>query len=143
MFSSISMNNQECRIRPQIDNINSKYSIFFPFSIKTSKCSASCNDINNPDTKLRVPNVVKNLNVKVFNLMSRSKTHEARYIEWHETCKYKCRLDGSVCDNKQRWNDDKCRYECKELINKAYVVRDLFGILVIVNVINHMMLVSI
>ena len=79
------MNNQECRIRPQIDNINSKYSIFFPFSIKTSKCSGSCSDINNPDTKLRVPNVVKNLNVKVFNLMSRRKTHEARYIEWHET----------------------------------------------------------
>ena len=137
------MSNQECRIRPQIDNIDSKYSIFFPFSIKTSKCSGSCSDINNPDTKLRVPNVVKNLNVKVFNLMSRSKTHEARYIEWHETCKYKCRLDGSVCDNKQRWNDDKCRYECKELINKAYVVRDLFGISVIVNVINHVMLVSI
>ena len=137
------MNNQECRIRPQIDNIGSKYSIFFPFSIKISKCSGSCSDINNPDTKLRVPNVVKSLNVKVFNLMSRSKTHEARYIEWHETCKYKCRLDGSVCDNKQRWNDDKCRYECKELINKAYVVRYLFGIPVIVNVINHVMLVSI
>ena len=137
------MNNQVCTVRPQIDNINSKYSIFFPFSIETSKCRGSCNDINNPDTKLRVPNVVKNLNVKVFNLMSRSKTHEARYIEWHETCKYKCRLDGSVCDNKQRWNDDKCRYECKELINKAYVVRYLFGIPVIVNVINHVMLVSI
>ena len=137
------MSNQVCTVRPQIDNINGKYSIFFPFSIETSKCSGSCNDINNPDTKLRVPNVVKNLNVKVFNLMSRSKTHEARYIEWHETCKYKCRLDGSVCDNKQRWNDDKCRYECKELINKAYVVRYLFGIPVIVNVINHVMLVSI
>ena len=137
------MNNQVCTVRPQIDNINGKYSIFFPFSIETSKCRGSCNDINNPDTKLRVPNVVKSLNVKVFNLMSRSKTHEARYIEWHETCKYKCRLDGSVCDNKQRWNDDKCRYECKELINKAYVVRYLFGIPVIVNVINHVMLVSI
>ena len=137
------MNNQVCTVRPQIDNINCKYSIFFPFSIETSKCRGSCNDINNPDTKLRVPNVVKSLNVKVFNLMSRSKTHEARYIEWHETCKYKCRLDGSVCDNKQRWNDDKCRYECKELINKAYVVRYLFGIPVIVNVINHVMLVSI
>ena len=34
-------------------------------------------------------------------------------------CKCKCRSDGSVCNNKQRWNHDKCRCECKELINKG------------------------
>ena len=33
-------------------------------------------------------------------------------------CKYKCRLDTSVCNNKQRWNEDKCKCECKELIDK-------------------------
>ena len=47
-----------------------------------------------------IPDVIKNLNVKVFNLMSR--TNEARHIKWLETCKYKCRLDASVCNNKQR-----------------------------------------
>ena len=62
-----------------------------------------------------VPDVVKNLNVKVFNLMSR--TNETRHIEWHKTCKCKRRLDGSACNNKQRCNDDKCRCECKELID--------------------------
>ena len=36
----------------------------------------------------------KNLNVKVFNSMSR--TNETRHIEWHETCSCKCRLDASV-----------------------------------------------
>ena len=64
LLSCISMNNQECRIRPQIVNINSKESIFFPFSIKTSKCSSSCNNINNSHAKLCVPDIVKNLNVK-------------------------------------------------------------------------------
>ena len=34
-------------------------------------------------------------------------------------CKFKCRSSTSVCNNKQRWNDDKCRYECKELIDKG------------------------
>ena len=48
-----------------------------------------------------------------------SRTNETRHIEWHETCKCKCRLDASVCNNKQRWNDDKCRCECKELIDKG------------------------
>ena len=40
-------------------------------------------------------------------------------IEWHKTCKCKCRLDASVCNNKQKWNEDKCRCDCKELINKG------------------------
>ena len=62
-------------------------------------------------------NVVKIINVKVFNLMLR--TNKTRRIEYHETCKCKCRLDVSVCNNKQRWNKDKCRCECKDFIDKG------------------------
>ena len=90
------------------------------------------------------PDVTKDLNVKVFNLMSR--TNETIHIEWHETYKCKCRLDASLCNNKQRWNNDKCSCECKELIDKGiYAIKDLFGILVImsVNQINQVILVSI
>ena len=47
------------------------------------------------------------------------RTNEKRHIKWHETCKCKIRLDASVCNNKQRWNNDKCRCECKELIYKG------------------------
>ena len=79
----VSLNNQECKVRPGIVNINSKESVFYPFSIRTSKYSGSCNNINDPYAKLCVPDVVKNLNVKVFNLMSR--TNETRHVEWHET----------------------------------------------------------
>ena len=89
------------------------------------------------------PDVVKKINLKVFNLISR--TNETRYIKLNETCKYKCRLDASACNNKQRWNEDKCRCECKELIDKAVGIKDLLGILVTVNVnaINHWMLENI
>ena len=97
--------------------VNSDEPVFFPFSIKKSKCSGSCNNIYDPYAEMCVSDVVKNLNVKVFNLMPR--TNETRYIEWHETCKCKCTLDGSICNNKQRWNDDKCRCECKALIDKG------------------------
>ena len=123
-LSCISMNNQECRVRPQIVNVNSDEPVFFPFSIKTSKCSGICNNISDPYAKICVPDVVKNLNVKVFNLMSR--TNETRHIKWHEMCKCKCRLDASVCNNKQRWNDDKCRRECKELIDKGVCDKGFF-----------------
>ena len=99
LLSCISMNNQECKVRPWIVNLHRDEPVFFPFSIKTSKCSGSCNNINNPYAKLCVFDVIKNLNVKVFNLMSR--TNETRHAEWHETCKCNCRLDGSVCNNRQ------------------------------------------
>ena len=46
---------------------------------------------------LCVPDVVKSIGVKVFNLMSR--TNEARHMGWYETCRCKCRLNASVCNN--------------------------------------------
>ena len=69
---------------------NNNEPVFYPFSIKVNECTESCNNINNLDAKLRVPDVVKYINVKVFNLMSFS--NPTRHIEWHETCKYKRRL---------------------------------------------------
>ena len=104
-------------LRPEIININSNEPLFYPYRVKVNKCSGSCNNINDPCSKLCVPDVVKNMNVKVFNLMSI--TNETRHIKWHETCECKCRIDASVCNNKQHWNNDKCRYECKELIEKV------------------------
>ena len=56
------------------------------------------------------------MNIKAFNLASR--TNETRYISWQETCACKCRLDASLCNNKQRWNGDKCKCQCKKLIDK-------------------------
>ena len=64
----ISMNNQECKIRPQIVHVNSEEPVFFPFSIKTSKCSDSCNNVIDPYAQLCVPDIIKNLNVRAFNV---------------------------------------------------------------------------
>ena len=73
------MSNQECKRRLQVIDINGDEPVFFPFSIETSKCSGSCNNINYPHAKICVPDVVKNLNVRVFNLMPR--TNETKFIE--------------------------------------------------------------
>ena len=116
-FKCVSMTNQEYKLRSQIVNVNSYEPLFYPISIKTSKCSGNCNNINNPYANICVPGVVKILDVKVFNLMSRP--NESRHIEWHETWKCKCRLDTTTGHNKQRWNNNKCRCECKELIDKG------------------------
>ena len=55
----ISMKNQECKTRPQVVNVNGDEPVFFPFSIKTSKYSGSCNNINHPYARIWVPDVVK------------------------------------------------------------------------------------
>ena len=57
------MSNQICKTRPEIINVNSNNPVFFSFSIKTSKCSRNCNNINDPYAKICVPEVVKDLNV--------------------------------------------------------------------------------
>ena len=78
----VSMNNQECRIKPEIIIFNSNEAIFYPYNIEVNKCSASCNNINDPYSKLSVPDLDKNINVKVFNLMSR--TNETRHkMAWN------------------------------------------------------------
>ena len=110
----ISMKNRECKVRPQIINININIILililiinininnpmFYPFSIKVNKCSGNCNDINDPYARICVPDVIKDVNVKVFNLIPR--TNETRFIEWHEQCKCTCRLDAIICNNKQK-----------------------------------------
>ena len=73
------MSNQACKARLKIINVNSNNPMFYPFSIKISKCSGSCNNINDPNARICVPDTIKNLNVKVFNLMSR--TTETRHIQ--------------------------------------------------------------
>ena len=75
----LSMNNQECKIRLEIMDINSNERLFYPYIVKISKCSGSCNNVKDPYVKLCAPDVVKKINVKVFNLMSR--TNDTRHIK--------------------------------------------------------------
>ena len=83
-LSCISLKNQECKVRPKIVDINSNNPIFYPFGVKMNKFSGNCNNIDDSYAKICVPDTVKDLNVKVFNLMS--KNNETRFIKWHETC---------------------------------------------------------
>ena len=108
----VSIKNQECKGREVI--INNEY-MLYPFSIKVNRCNVDCNNINNPYSRVCVPNVIKNITAKVFDLVSwKNKTKQ---IKWHESCKCVCRLDPIVCNNKQKWNKDKCRGEC--LVDKT------------------------
>ena len=77
-----------------------------------NKCSGSCDTINNPMAQLCVPGIVKRVNMKVYNFLMR--LNETRSVLWHESCKCVCKLNSSVCNNKQIWNSDTCRCDCNE-----------------------------
>ena len=62
--------------------------------------------------KMCVPNVIKRVNMKVYNFLMR--LNETRNVLWHESCKCVCRLNSSVCNSKQIWNSDTCRCDCNE-----------------------------
>ena len=111
------MKNEECKVRSEIISINSNNPMFYPFSIKVNKCCGNCNNINDSYARICAPDIIKDLNVKVFNLLTR--TNETRNIKWHEKYKWICRLDKIICNNKQKLNKDKCKRECKELIDKG------------------------
>ena len=105
--NSLLLKNQECKVRNVI--IDNDY-MTFPYKIKVDKCVGSCNDKENPYFKVCLLDVVKNISVKNFDLISKKSV--LRNISFHQSCKCGCLLDEKVCNNKQKWNKDKCRCEC-------------------------------
>ena len=110
----LSVINQKCMSRPKILDLNEGVgeALFYPYNVLVNKCSGSCNTLDDPMAKMCVPNIIKNVNVKVYNFLMR--LNEARNVLWHESCKCVCRLNSSVCNSKQIWNSDTCSCDCNE-----------------------------
>ena len=106
--------NQKCMPRPKILNVNEGIgeALFYPYNVLVNKSSGSCDTLDNPMSKICVPKIIKNVNMKVYNFLMR--LNETRNVLWHESCKCVCKLNSSVCNNKQIWNSDTCRGDCNE-----------------------------
>ena len=39
--------------------------------------------------------------------------NELKTLTKHISCECKCKFSGSKCNSNQKWNNDKCRCECK------------------------------
>ena len=110
----LSVVNQKCMPRPKILDVNEGVAeaLFYPHNVLVNKCSGSCDTLDDPIAKLCVPNVIKKVNMKVYNFLMR--LNETRNVLWHESCKCVCRLDSSVCNSKQISNTDTCSCDCNE-----------------------------
>ena len=123
----VSVINRKCMPRPKILDVNEGVgeALFYPYNVLVNKCSGSCDTINDPMARLCVPNIIKRINMKVYNFLMR--LNDTRNVLWHESCKCVCKLNSSVCNKKQIWNSDTCRYDCNEgfagimTYNKGYM----------------------
>ena len=65
----VSVVNQEYMPRPKILNVNEGIgeALFYPYNVLVNKCSGSCDTLDNPMSKICVPKIIKNVNMKVYN----------------------------------------------------------------------------
>ena len=113
LIKRVSLIKQSFQTRPKVVNINSDKTFFYPFPVSVKKCGLNSNTIDDPYGRVCFPNIVRNMNVKVFNLMSG--VNETRFLAQHESCECKSGLNESICYSKQKWNRHERRCECKEL----------------------------
>ena len=97
------LKNQECSVKKVI--VDNDY-LTFPYKIKVDKCIGGCNNKDNPYFKVCLPDSVKNISVKSFDLISQKTVF--KNISFHQPCK---------CGCLQRLNKEKCRCECLKIKN--------------------------
>ena len=111
----VSVINRKCMPRPKILDVSEGVgeALFYLYNVLVNKVSGNCNTLGDPMAKMCVSNIIKRVNMKVYNFLMR--LNETHNVLWHESCKCVCRLNSSVCNSKmQIWNSDTCRCDCNE-----------------------------
>ena len=121
----VSLSNQKCKIQPTlIDIYLNEYSQeldHYPFAVKLGRCAGSCNTLNDLSNKVCVPNKTEDLNIQVFNMITR--IDKSKILTKHTSCKCKCKFDGRKHNSNQKWNVDV------SVKNIIYLKKIILGIL--------------
>ena len=105
----VSVVNQKCMPRPKILDVNEGVgeALFYPYNVLVNKSSGSCNTLENPVVKICVPNVIKRVNMQVYNFL--------KQIWNSDTCRCDCNEDfaGIInCAKGYTWNPSTCECQC-------------------------------
>ena len=138
----VSLTNQNFEIQPTVINLNpNEYSQelhYYPFEVKLDRCLGSNNTLNDLSNKVCVPNKTNDLNIHVFNKTNDLNIHvfnmitginESEILIKHISCECKCKFDGKKRNSYQKWNNDKCQYERKNLKKVICAKKIIFAIL--------------
>ena len=72
--------------------------------VNLDRCNGSCNTLDDPSSRIFVSNKAENVNIKVFNMITR--VNESKTLTKHISCE--CKFDGRKCNPNQTWNNNKC-----------------------------------
>ena len=112
-------------IQPVLINLNpNKYSHDFHYylsEVKLDRCVGSCDILNDLSIKVWVTDKTGYLNLSVLNMITGK--NESKILTKDISCEGKCKFDGRKCNSNQKWNNDKCWYECKKyhLCERDYI----------------------
>ena len=96
----VSLNNETCMARPIIFILNLREFNYYPFSTSLDKCNGICDGVDDLPAKIYVPSEIKDGNVKVLNMITR--TNEAKALIKHISCDYKCKFNRLTCNSNQK-----------------------------------------
>ena len=106
----VSLNDETCMVTTTLIDLNSIELKYYPFLSSLDKCNGSCNVLS---SKICVPKETKDINVKVFNVITNK--NDAKTIAKHISCDCKCKLNSTTWNSNstQKWNNETCQCECK------------------------------
>ena len=112
----VSLSNQKCKIQPTLINTDTnKYSQelhYYPFTVKLDRSVESHSTLNDLSNKVCVPNKREVLNLRMFNIITG--INKSKILTKHISCECEYKFGGRKCNSNQKWNNDKCRFECKK-----------------------------
>ena len=107
-----SLSSEPCMARPALTDLDPvKLNHYHPSMTSLDKCSGSCNAVYDLSTKICVPSKTKDVDVKVFDTITR--VYEAKTLIKHLLCDCKCKFNRTTCNLNQKWSNDKCYSESK------------------------------
>ena len=107
----VPINDEPCIVRPTLIDLNPIELKYYPFMISLDKCTESCNVLS---PKTCVPKETKDINVKVFNIITNK--NEVKILTKHIPCDCKCKFNSTTCNSNQNWNSKACQCECRHYI---------------------------
>ena len=87
-------------VRPTLIDLNPVELKYYPIMICLHKCNGSCNVLS---PKKCVPKIIKDINVKVFNMITNK--NEAKTMTKYISCDCKCKFNSTSCKSNQKWSN--------------------------------------
>ena len=84
---------------------------YYEFMVNLDKCNGSCSTPDDLSSRIYVPNKIEGVNLSVLNIILR--INEAKTLAKRISCKCEYKIDDRKCNSNQKWNNNKCRWECK------------------------------